>query len=1144
MRTLLRSFPILLAGFLVACGDDTPTPKTQAKPSIRAFTASAGSVARGGKVTLSFDVLNAASVHIVADPGGDLNVPEGELVGVVESQPLEATTTFTLTAEGGGSTATKQLMVSVDAPAQPVIVKFESDRGTATAGERVSLSFEATNASSISIVAAPGGPITVPLGIFQGSVFSNPLAETTEFTLTATGPGGSASSSVTVTVVTTPGPAEILSFLVTPSAISSGQTATLSWETRNATSVRISASNVDIVPAGTRLVDSEPVSPTLTTTYVLEAIGPTGPVTAQAVLSVTTPAAPAIVSFTASPTLLSLGQSTTLSWTVTNAASVEIRVGAQVLSSSSSLTGTFVHTPPLGSTTYVLRATNPDGQTEQPLAISVVEPAPVIQAFTAAPTSISVGGQATLSWQVTGAVSLALRAGTSIIHSEPATTGVGQLAVSPSVTTTYSLEATNPSGTVSRTLSVGVVVDPSIVSFTVTPNYFFAATEAVTLDWETADATSTTLSANGVPVAGFPGTPTGSFVFTVSSSTTFALTALGSGTPVEQTDTVHRLSSETEPNDTRALAGPIDPFASVGALDPMGDLDWYWFDVPADANVFIQTYDLSAGCTVDTVVSLYAPDGQTILTANDDVDAASGQYCSQISARTDPRAQSLPAGRYYVLVQGYNDGQGGIATGDYLLQVTLVPAGCGNAIRELAIGETCDDGNGDAGDGCGACQVEISDSVVGPTLDRTFSGSLAQYASRYIELTLTSTAYVRARVGVPTVDECLAPDNDTVLLIQDSTHAGVLLNDDIDTAAGNTCSAIAGSELPPGTYYVWLGTYTPLPAYELRVEVFGPACGNGVLDVGEACDDGNTTAGDGCSAACLGEPVAVVNPPGLDTNVDIRTQTDVQFLQLNVTSAGQSVSVTIGDGLSSCPPFPSLVLYDASWIELGRFDTFQLQTGEIVCGRLDPVVTGFSADLAPGVYFVAIANIYNQPPAVLAVSVRITNATCGDSVLASRVGESCDDGNAAAGDGCSAACQFEAGLVPEVEPNGSSAFATPSTVAAHYSFGGSLSAGDHDWYAFEIPAGPNARIDARTHSLFDDLTSCSVRTDTFIEIVDSSGTVLAANDDVDAQNQLYCSAIESDPATANLAPGPYFLHVRGYNELTVVPVYYLEVDIR
>lgn len=35
-----------------------------------------------------------------------------------------------------------------------------------------------------------------------------------------------------------------------------------------------------------------------------------------------------------------------------------------------------------------------------------------------------------------------------------------------------------------------------------------------------------------------------------------------------------------------------------------------------------------------------------------------------------------------------------------------------------------------------------------------------------------------------------------------------------------------------------------------------PVCGNGRLETGEACDDGNTTDGDGCSATCTVEPQA------------------------------------------------------------------------------------------------------------------------------------------------------------------------------------------------------------------------------------------------------------------------------------------------
>ncbi len=44
-----------------------------------------------------------------------------------------------------------------------------------------------------------------------------------------------------------------------------------------------------------------------------------------------------------------------------------------------------------------------------------------------------------------------------------------------------------------------------------------------------------------------------------------------------------------------------------------------------------------------------------------------------------------------------------------------------------------------------------------------------------------------------------------------------------------------------------------------------PLCGNGTLDAGEACDDGNMVSGDGCSAVCLDERV---NLPLYSTGVD------------------------------------------------------------------------------------------------------------------------------------------------------------------------------------------------------------------------------------------------------------------------------------
>ena len=40
-----------------------------------------------------------------------------------------------------------------------------------------------------------------------------------------------------------------------------------------------------------------------------------------------------------------------------------------------------------------------------------------------------------------------------------------------------------------------------------------------------------------------------------------------------------------------------------------------------------------------------------------------------------------------------------------------------------------------------------------------------------------------------------------------------------------------------------------------QVETHTPVCGNGIRESGEACDDGNTVSGDGCSSTCQLESV-------------------------------------------------------------------------------------------------------------------------------------------------------------------------------------------------------------------------------------------------------------------------------------------------
>lgn len=60
-----------------------------------------------------------------------------------------------------------------------------------------------------------------------------------------------------------------------------------------------------------------------------------------------------------------------------------------------------------------------------------------------------------------------------------------------------------------------------------------------------------------------------------------------------------------------------------------------------------------------------------------------------------------------------------------------------------------------------------------------------------------------------------------------------------------------------------------------------PVCGNGARETGEQCDDGNTGAGDGCSATCQVEPPRPPPPPrtiGKDVLAALRVSGETQIL--------------------------------------------------------------------------------------------------------------------------------------------------------------------------------------------------------------------------------------------------------------------------
>jgi hypothetical protein len=156
----------------------------------------------------------------------------------------------------------------------------------------------------------------------------------------------------------------ISSFGANPSTITSGSSATLSWSTSGATAISISPGNfTSSQPSG-----STSVSPTTTTTYTLTATNAAGSSTQQITITVNSSSSkPTINSFSANPTTISSGSSSTLSWSATGATSIALTPGTFTSSNASGSTSV----SPTATTTYTLTATNSSGSTTAAAQVTV-----------------------------------------------------------------------------------------------------------------------------------------------------------------------------------------------------------------------------------------------------------------------------------------------------------------------------------------------------------------------------------------------------------------------------------------------------------------------------------------------------------------------------------------------------------------------------------------------------------------------------------------------------------------------------------------------------------------------------------------------------------------------------------------------------
>jgi hypothetical protein len=232
--------------------------------------------------------------------------------------------------------------------------------------------------------------------------------------------------------------------------IQSGQSVMLNWTTTNATSATINGSSVP-------LNGSQGYSPTITTTYTLVATNSAGSATSAVTVTVTAPPPPPVpmptASLTAASTTIQSGQSVTLNWTTTNATSATIN------GSSVPLSGSQAYSPTI-TTTYTLVATNSAGSATSPVTVTVTAPPPPppppmpTALINAMPMSIQSGQSSTLQWSTLNATTITLNGS--------AVGATGSRSVSPTSTTTYTLVASNSSGSVQSAVSVTVTAPPRL----------------------------------------------------------------------------------------------------------------------------------------------------------------------------------------------------------------------------------------------------------------------------------------------------------------------------------------------------------------------------------------------------------------------------------------------------------------------------------------------------------------------------------------------------------------------------------------------------------------------------------------------------------------------------------------------------------
>ena len=231
---------------------------------------------------------------------------------------------------------------------------------------------------------------------------------------------------------------------------------------------------------------------------------------------------PSITSYTATPPLISQGDSSTICWSVTNGSDPSTTVmfnGVSVALTACSAVS------PLLNTTFPLTATNSIGSVFSNITLEVNQHIPVIQNLSADSSEIGFGGSTTLRWRTEYANAWYMDNDIGWMY--PATSGVetSSVDVTPSVTTTYSLSAYGPGITTPAVSAISVTVDQLPVINRFIPDSTTCSGSPFTLDWSFNSWVTSAYIDNGVGWVAASAIPNGGATLSAQTTTLYSLSA-------------------------------------------------------------------------------------------------------------------------------------------------------------------------------------------------------------------------------------------------------------------------------------------------------------------------------------------------------------------------------------------------------------------------------------------------------------------------------------------------------------------------------------------------------------------------------------------------------------------------------------------